>query len=529
MSRLNKKQKLLIPRPRNLWQKKRKRDGEEDPDEKDIPSIIRKSEDGSVKIAITQNGRMKIKLAAPAASVSVPAATTTMTNVIPQNLIKSQVKGAAAVNKAVVKNTPKPKSRRKGATDDDAAAAAASNITADSNAKDASTDGDFSNTTIEGDYSKAKAPANQIPISQFWSFCENQHFRPLNDEDFAFLECAGDDVTPFICPPLGRHYMDQWLDEDGGGPNASSSYHHNHNYYYESATTPSSSSSSSTSSLSYLATPSASHSVPREYDQVGDVVVGGEVCLGPLSERILATLRLDGVHLLQRKSSFSITSSSSAAAAVNGTHRMIGSSGIGVGGVVEDNDNDDDDFVPSYPKPRTTADMLALEDRLRNELKHLGLIKEDEVTVDAKDDDEISRELRRAQAELRELMDENMARKQRLKEVAAYHRGWEQYCTVLDAVSKQIEADYTKRLKQTPKNKKRSNKSASAAAVSSSATPPPSVPQPRAVVTEATLDLIEKRRMLIENIGCLFPEDRMTMPTRSIYETTETIIPKMEG
>ena len=39
-----------------------------------------------------------------------------------------------------------------------------------------------------------------------------------------------------------------------------------------------------------------------------------------------------------------------------------------------------------------------------------------------------------------------MARKQRLKEVAAYHRGWEQYCTVLDAVSKQIEADYTKRL-----------------------------------------------------------------------------------
>ena len=137
-------------------------------------------------------------------------------------------------------------------------------------------------------------------------------------------------MTPFICPPLGRHYMDQWLDEDGGGPNASSSYHHNHNYYYESAATPSSSSSSSTSSLSYLATPSASYSVPREYDQVGDVVVGGEVCLGPLSERILATLRLDGVHLLQRKSSFSITSSSSAAAAVNGTHRMIGSSGIGV-------------------------------------------------------------------------------------------------------------------------------------------------------------------------------------------------------
>jgi hypothetical protein len=41
---------------------------------------------------------------------------------------------------------------------------------------------------MEGDYSKAKAPPNQIPVAQFWTFCEGQYFRPLADEDFTFLD-----------------------------------------------------------------------------------------------------------------------------------------------------------------------------------------------------------------------------------------------------------------------------------------------------------------------------------------------------
>jgi hypothetical protein len=53
---------------------------------------------------------------------------------------------------------------------------------------------------IGGDYSKAKAPPNQIPIAQFWGFCEPAFFRPLNDEDFKFLN---DSVCfSFFFPPI---------------------------------------------------------------------------------------------------------------------------------------------------------------------------------------------------------------------------------------------------------------------------------------------------------------------------------------
>jgi hypothetical protein len=54
-------------------------------------------------------------------------------------------------------------------------------------------------------------------------------------------------------------------------------------------------------------------------------------------------------------------------------------------------------------------------------------------------------ELRRLQGELKEQVSENTCRKEKLKELAIYHRGWEQYNSVLDALSKQIEVDFLKR------------------------------------------------------------------------------------
>ena len=53
----------------------------------------------------------------------------------------------------------------------------------------------------EGDYSKAKAPPNQIPIAQFWTFCETNFFRNLQDEDFKFL----DDVVSFLSRVILRN------------------------------------------------------------------------------------------------------------------------------------------------------------------------------------------------------------------------------------------------------------------------------------------------------------------------------------
>lgn len=39
---------------------------------------------------------------------------------------------------------------------------------------------------VSGDFSKTKPPPNQIPVAQFWSFCE-QMLRPLTETDMKWL------------------------------------------------------------------------------------------------------------------------------------------------------------------------------------------------------------------------------------------------------------------------------------------------------------------------------------------------------
>jgi hypothetical protein len=40
------------------------------------------------------------------------------------------------------------------------------------------------------------------------------HFRPLAEEDRAFLLAKEEDQTPYTIPPLGRHYTDVWSEDD---------------------------------------------------------------------------------------------------------------------------------------------------------------------------------------------------------------------------------------------------------------------------------------------------------------------------
>lgn len=40
------------------------------------------------------------------------------------------------------------------------------------------------------------------------------HFRPLAEEDRAFLLAKEDDQTLYTIPPLGRHYTDIWSEDD---------------------------------------------------------------------------------------------------------------------------------------------------------------------------------------------------------------------------------------------------------------------------------------------------------------------------
>ncbi|KAI9329244.1 histone acetyltransferases subunit 3-domain-containing protein [Zopfochytrium polystomum] len=446
-------------RPVSPNQLKRKRDELEVEGEGEGLAAVRKSEDGSVKIALTQNGIMKVKMSS--ASSSSPPFTQAV---------------------------PKPKSNRRRGTNASELVedpSALRNETPEPEKKD--------EAPVNGDYSKAKAPPQQIPVAQFWSFCESQYFRPLTDEDFAFLDSNGDDVTPFIAPPLGRHYLEQWADEDGAlferpplllhsEPNRR---HASTSTAYPAATLFASRPEYDDSHSTFISLTGGGRAGCRE---------GGGSSLGDLGQRIIDLVReqditVPGLDLDSCQKQWNeaapeeeeaLEEENDIAAFRHGTSSdYYGHDGYENGSRTARAsmpNGKSGEFVHLEPTPAAAAgrpytEFLPLEDRLLNELKHIGVIDGTKIAMDHKDNDEISQELRRVQHDLLQQMLDNQAKKQRLKELAAYHRGYEQYCSVLDALSKQIEAGYAKRAKTQPKPKKKGGKGGGGGGTAASAGP----------------------------------------------------------
>ncbi|KAI8079026.1 uncharacterized protein B0P05DRAFT_470477 [Gilbertella persicaria] len=69
-----------------------------------------------------------------------------------------------------------------------------------------------SNHVNNEDFIRVKAK-DQIPILTFWSAMD-AHFRPLSEQDRAFLLAKEDDEKLYTIPPLGRHYTDVWSLDD---------------------------------------------------------------------------------------------------------------------------------------------------------------------------------------------------------------------------------------------------------------------------------------------------------------------------
>lgn len=68
-------------------------------------------------------------------------------------------------------------------------------------------------TDVKDDFSRSKQPSSQVPVTTFYASIE-PWLRPIKEEDIGFLEFNGDEVEPFIVPKLGRHYADNWEEED---------------------------------------------------------------------------------------------------------------------------------------------------------------------------------------------------------------------------------------------------------------------------------------------------------------------------
>jgi hypothetical protein len=58
---------------------------------------------------------------------------------------------------------------------------------------------------VDGDFSKLPRVRNQIPIEQFWKFCD-QFFKNISEEDFKWLDDRGDNIEAFKIPHLREHF-----------------------------------------------------------------------------------------------------------------------------------------------------------------------------------------------------------------------------------------------------------------------------------------------------------------------------------
>ncbi|KAJ3396981.1 Transcriptional regulator [Lobulomyces angularis] len=178
-----------------------------------------------------------------------------------------------------------------------------------------------------------------------------------------------------------------------------------------------------------------------------DTVYPGDIYFGSLSERILSSLLEEGI--------------------------------------VENHFEDEQDVADNTilrKEERTYEDVNMFEERVRNELKYIGLISENEDDERHMDNDEISVELRQKQAELRKQVKINNKRKCKLYEVSKNFMAYQEFLAVLDETDKTIEAAYSRRFKAVKKQKKKLTKEA----------------RP---VSESVLNEIEKRKTWLSELA----------------------------
>ncbi|GAA5872461.1 hypothetical protein JCM3774_006829, partial [Rhodotorula dairenensis] len=176
---------------------------------------------------------------------------------------------------------------------------------------------------VTGDFSNAK-PGQQIAHSTFQNWVD-AYLRPFGEDDLAVLAAKPEDLSPYIIPPLGKHYLERWEEED---------------------LDPSQRTVSSSSSFnSPLEPPVLPRFRPDALTE--DALAGENVFLGPLSERLMAAL-------------------------------AVGEDGlVSVGG--GDADDDDAHSVDdgAYP-PKLPMDAVDFEERVKRELRYIGILPEDE-------------------------------------------------------------------------------------------------------------------------------------------------------
>lgn len=373
------------------------------------------------------------------------------------------------------------------------------------------------------DFSKNKPPTNQVQFTTFQSYIES-YFRPFSNDDISFLtekyiipptfEKSDYDpnVTPYLIPKAGTFYADVWAEED-------------------------SNLASKLNSPAYQQSAVDSYKPKGSIDSLSDEKLYTEdISCGPLSSRLLSAIlsinetderddddNANGNYSDNENDSKSVKKEPSIDVDILSNMRPIS----------------DDDIATrlssgeEYKVTTEVSDFHSIEERLKRELKHIGIFMNlpnlddkskingklkktlsDELGTSSiidtdewirnKEDDEVCAEIRALQKELKEVSHRNRQRKKKLIPVVEEQIAYQEYCTILEDLDKQVDQAYIKRTKAKNKKKKHSDTN---------------TPQQQAVNNGLRV-LLDKRKRWIENIGKLFPpaETMKRVPKESVFK-----------
>jgi transcriptional adapter 3 len=291
---------------------------------------------------------------------------------------------------------------------------------------------------------------------------------------YSQLTIQGDRVTPFIMPRKGtKPYHQIWAEEDGV---AAVDSHHKEKY--------------------------PANQARGSLDQMDDdVAETDKVSTGPMLARLLSLMR----HEQRPEASDNRNGTVNGEAATNGD------------GV--DKDDATEPMPPATQLPGSDnsgwkntsvpkVDYATADERVKQELRYIGFLGADEEPdYDAHEDDEVAQRLRILQAELREVMILNGARKARLLDIVEQHMAYQEYATIRDDLDNQVIAAYQKRTRTLGKGKKQAKRPGGAGGGSHPVAGQAGANVTRPGIGDAARTLLDRRRRWIETIGPIFSQE----------------------
>ncbi|KIW11080.1 hypothetical protein PV08_10379 [Exophiala spinifera] len=330
------------------------------------------------------------------------------------------------------------------------------------------------------DFSNAK-PTNQISANTFLTFVE-PYVRPLTEEDMAFLRERGDRINPFLAVPRGkRSYQEIWAEEDGT-----------------------------------LLVDGANDKLPLNHprgnvDQINDDnLTTDQVSTGPLASRLLSLLKFE--HRSPPTDTNGVAENA---------FNADGNDTMDLDGLMNGHDNAEKPLAPASAvadsagaKASQRLDYIQAEERIKGELRHLGLLSQDEPDFDAHHDDDISERLRLLQGELRRVMIINGARKARLHELSKNRLAHQEYSTIHEDLDGQVQQAYLKRTRTMGKTKKGGPGAKPRPGTAGPGTAM-SVNRARDIGDSARM-LMDRRKRWIVNVGTIFTNMKFGIPDKDM-------------